>query len=181
MAARTADGRGDELTAREAVAISLDDGQRLVSEHEQRLALRRDPEQTFRNLAVRAAHAHFERPDEDFALACRHGRNVFDARCVRVTWLRYEREHLVPLPEMPPSFWVASTKPEAGTKASLTTPAVGGCAGFAGTTVPYCWKGHLGRRESAVDHEDATGDEARCIRGEVGDCLRDLLRCPQPA
>ena len=31
VAARAADGRGDELAAREAVAISLDDGQRLMS------------------------------------------------------------------------------------------------------------------------------------------------------
>src|SRR5438477_176271 len=113
MAARAANGRGDELVAREAVAVSLDDGQRLVPEHEQRLALRRDPEQAFGDLAVRAAHAHLERADEHFALACLHGRNVFDVCCVRLTRLRDERQHLVPLPVMPPSFWVASTKPEA--------------------------------------------------------------------
>jgi len=43
---------------------------------------------------------------------------------------------------MPPSCWVASTKPEAGTKASLAMPTIGCRAGIAGTTVLYCWKGH---------------------------------------
>ena len=93
VAARAADGRCDELAAREAVAISLNDGQRLVAEHEQRLVLRREPEKAFRDLAVGAAHAHFERADEHFALACFHGRNVFDMCCVRVTRLRDERQH----------------------------------------------------------------------------------------
>jgi hypothetical protein len=47
---------------------------------------------------------------------------------------------------MPSSFWVASTKrdrgPEAGTKASLAMPTIGGRAGFAGTAVVNCWQGH---------------------------------------
>ena len=47
---------------------------------------------------------------------------------------------------MPSSFWVASTKrdrgPEADTKASLAMPTIGGRAGFAGTTVIYCWQWH---------------------------------------
>src|SRR6266540_2472027 len=33
--------------------------------------------------------------------------------------------------------------PEAGTKASLAMPTMGGRAGFAGTAVLYCWMGHL--------------------------------------
>jgi len=32
--------------------------------------------------------------------------------------------------------------PEADTKASLAMPTIGGRAGFAGTTVLYCWEGH---------------------------------------
>src|SRR5439155_10222257 len=94
MAARAADGRGDELAAREAVAISVDDGQRLVAEHEQRLALRCDPEEAFRDLAIGAAHAYLECADEHFALARLHGRNVLDACCVRVTRVCDECLHL---------------------------------------------------------------------------------------
>ena len=94
MATGATDGRGDELPAREAVAISLDDGQCLVAEHEQWLALRCDPEQAFRDLAVGATHADLERADENFTLACLHGWNVFDVCCVRVTRLRDERLHL---------------------------------------------------------------------------------------
>ena len=45
MAARAADGRGDELAAGKAVPTSLDDGQRLVPEHEHRLILGCDSEQ----------------------------------------------------------------------------------------------------------------------------------------
>ena len=48
----------------------------------------------------------------------------------------------MPLPVMPSSFWVASTKPEAGTKASLAMPTIRGRAGFAGMAVMNCWKGH---------------------------------------
>ena len=88
MAARPADDRGDQLAAREAVAVSLDDGERLVSEHEQRLVLGWGAEEAFGNLAVGATHAHFERADEHFALARLHSRNVFDACGVRVTRLR---------------------------------------------------------------------------------------------
>jgi hypothetical protein len=93
MAARAPDGRGDELAAREAIAISLDDADCLVTEHEQRLAFGWDAEEAFGDLAVGAADAHFERAHEHFALACRHGRNVFDMCCARVTRLRDERQH----------------------------------------------------------------------------------------
>jgi hypothetical protein len=88
MATRPADSRGDQLAAREAVAVSLDDGQRLVAKHEQRLVHRWGPEVAFRNLAVGAAHSHFERAEQHFALACLDGRNVLDACRVRVTRLR---------------------------------------------------------------------------------------------
>src|SRR6266487_5196618 len=74
VAARAADGRGDKLAASEAIAVSLDDGQRLVAEHEQLLALRCDSEQALRDLAVGPAHAHLERTDEHLALARLHGR-----------------------------------------------------------------------------------------------------------
>ena len=47
----------------------------------------------FGNLAVGAAHSHFERADEHFALAWLDGRNVLDACRVRVTRLRDERLH----------------------------------------------------------------------------------------
>ena len=103
-AARAADGRGDQLAAREAIAISLDDSQRLVAEHEQLLALRWDSEQAFRDLAVSPAHAHLESPDEHFALACLDGLDVFDACRVRATRLCDQREHLLPLPVMPPMY-----------------------------------------------------------------------------
>jgi hypothetical protein len=93
VAARAANGRGDELAAGEAVTISLDDGQCLVAEHEQWVAFGWDPEQALRDLSVGAAHADLERADENFPLARLHGRNVFDARCVRVTRLRDERQH----------------------------------------------------------------------------------------
>src|SRR4029077_20046440 len=131
MPAGPTDGRSDELAAREAVAVSLDDGQRLVAEDEQRLVHRWGAEEAFGNLAVGAAHSHFERAEEHFALACLDGRNVLDACRVGMTRLRDERLHL--------------------------------CG-----------------REPAVDYEDAPGHEARRIGGEVGDSLRDLIRCPQP-
>src|SRR6476660_3192040 len=51
MAARPADGRSDQLAAREAVAVSLDGGQRLVAEHELRLVHRWGAEEAFGNLA----------------------------------------------------------------------------------------------------------------------------------
>src|SRR6185437_10206551 len=76
MPAGPTDGRSDELAAREAVAVSLDDGQRLVAEDEQRLVHRWGAEEAFGNLAVGAAHSHFERAEEHFALACLDGRNV---------------------------------------------------------------------------------------------------------
>jgi hypothetical protein len=93
MAARSPDGRGDKLAAREAVAVSLDCSQRLVAKHEQRLVHRWGPEVAFGNLAVGAAHSHFERAEEHFALAWLDGRNVFDTCRVRVTRLRDESEH----------------------------------------------------------------------------------------
>jgi len=40
---------------------------------------------------------------------------------------------------MLPSLSVASTKPEAGTKASLAMPTIRGLTGFAGTAVVDCW------------------------------------------
>jgi hypothetical protein len=93
MAARSADDRGDQLAAREAIAVSLDDGQRLVSEHKQRLVHRRGPEVAFGNLTVGAAHPYFERAKEHFALAWLGGRNVLDACRVRVTRLGDKSEH----------------------------------------------------------------------------------------
>ena len=93
MAARAADGRGDELAAREAVPVPLDDGEGLVAEHEQRLILGWDPEVAFRDLAVGAANADLERADEYFALACLYGRNVLDMRRSCFAGLRDEREH----------------------------------------------------------------------------------------
>src|SRR5438034_6759345 len=49
---------------------------------------------------------------------------------------------LVSLPVMLPSFWVASTKPEAGAKASLAMPTIRGRAGSAGAADSYCREGH---------------------------------------
>jgi len=65
-----------------------------MSEHEDRLALRWGSEQPLRDLAVGAAHADLESADENLALARLHAWNVFDARPVRVTRLRDEREHV---------------------------------------------------------------------------------------
>jgi len=67
-----------------------------MSEHKQRLVLRWDPEEAFRNLAVGAANADLESADEHLALARSHAWNIFDADRVRVTRLHDEREHATP-------------------------------------------------------------------------------------
>src|SRR5262245_26547099 len=90
-ATRAADGRSDELPAREAVTVSLDDAQRLVPEHQQSLVPGWDPEEPFRDLAVGAADADLQRADEHLALACFCAWNLFDACRVRTTRLRDER------------------------------------------------------------------------------------------
>ena len=82
--------RGDELAAREAVAVALDDGEELVTEHEA-ATLRRGPEMPVRDLAVGAADADLERPDDDVALGALV-RDLRDARRPGPARLGDERE-----------------------------------------------------------------------------------------
>src|SRR3954451_16100332 len=113
VAARAADGRGHELPAREAVPVPLDDGERLVPEHEQPLVLGCDPEQALGDLPVGAADADLERADEHLALTRVHAGDVLDARRVRLPGLRDEREHYAAV--RPPSITktLPVTKPAA--------------------------------------------------------------------
>ncbi len=86
----------DELAALEAVAVGLDDAEHLVAEHEHVGLVRGDPEQAFRDLAIRAAHADLEHAHED-TVAGRLA-NVGDACRVRDPRLADERLHAAVMP-----------------------------------------------------------------------------------
>jgi hypothetical protein len=88
--ARPAHRRRDEVAAREAVAVLGDDRQHLVPEHE-RPVVRRDAEEAVRDLAVGAADADLERPQDDRPRRPVVG-HLADARRARAAGLRHERE-----------------------------------------------------------------------------------------
>ena len=66
--ARAAHGCRDEVAAAEAVAVTLDDRERLVPEHE-RAAVGRDAEEPFRDLAVGSADADLEHAHQQRVVA----------------------------------------------------------------------------------------------------------------
>ena len=67
----------------EAVAVALHAGEQLVAEHELLLALRRGPEQALVDLAVGAADADAQRPQQHLAAAGRDVGDLLDRRRVR--------------------------------------------------------------------------------------------------
>ena len=75
--ARAPHGRGDEVAAREAVPVALDDAEELVAEDEPLAPARRHAEQPLGDLAVGAADADLERAQEHLAGP---GRGVGDLR-----------------------------------------------------------------------------------------------------
>src|SRR5207302_6901984 len=93
MPARAADGRRHEVAACEAVAITLDDSERLVAEHERVLVVGRDPEETVHDLAIGPAHADLEHAHGHLTGGDRRRRHVLDARGARTAGLDDERLH----------------------------------------------------------------------------------------
>ena len=69
--ARAPHGRRHDVAALEAVAARLDDAEELVAEEQALAARRGHAERALRDLAVRAAHAHLERAQEQLAGAGR--------------------------------------------------------------------------------------------------------------
>src|SRR5439155_19312312 len=59
----------------------------------------------------------------------------------------------------------------------LATPTVGGCAGFAGTIVSYCWMGH-GASETEEPAEAGSSRICSCRALAVGDVADELLGLP---
>ena len=92
MPARAAHGRRDEVAAAEAVAVALDDRERLVPEHE-RAAVGRDAEEPFRDLAVGSADADLEHAHQQRVVVGPHGGNVRDPRRVGDAGVGDERQH----------------------------------------------------------------------------------------
>ena len=93
MPARPAHCRRDEVAAREAGGVSLDDAERLVSEHEQLLPFGRNAEEAVDDLAVGPAYAHLEHAHRHLAGADLGRCDLVDARAARDTGLDDERLH----------------------------------------------------------------------------------------
>jgi hypothetical protein len=91
--ARAPHRRRNKVAAREAVTVALDGGEQLVTEHEPLLAVRRDSEQSLGDLAIGAADADLERPQQHLVRLRPRVRHLFDARRVRDARNRDERVH----------------------------------------------------------------------------------------
>src|SRR5205823_2348204 len=99
VAARPPHRRRHEIAPVEAVAVAVDDGERLVAEDEGGGAVRHDAEQALRDLAVGAAHADLEHAEAHPVV--RRLRDVCDARRVRDALVEVGDGSLETLVEIP--------------------------------------------------------------------------------
>jgi len=93
VGARASNHGCDEITAREPMPVALDEAEQLVTEHERRILLRRDTEESLGDLPVGPADTDFQHSNRHLPGERTHIGDFGDPRRARPPWLRDERLH----------------------------------------------------------------------------------------